>query len=263
MSEKEFEKGMKVTINPRNDRSRQQLVTGVIAEILTSNQSHPHGILVKLEDGEIGRVKSTKDKAKAHEQALSNGNNHTFDQSMTHDEICLLDEGPYLEFKSSALWSRFLNKEDIEKGSGDLKKYGQDTSKVIIAKTLVSFLNTDGGVLVVGIKENKVQNKNEVIGIESEYKKLKDPCADGYRRMILDFIIKPYFPSFIFNEFNKYFEIIFREIEGKYLCVMRVRKSDKKVFLSIKKEELFYIRIDASSRMIAGQDLVDYCIGRF
>ena len=64
-------------------------------------------------------------------------------------------------------------------------------------------------------------------------------------------------------EFNKYLKIEFLDIEDKKVCVIHANKSDKQVFLSIKKEELFYIRIDASSRMIEGQDLVNYCMGRF
>ena len=49
--------GQTVSINPRNDRSREKRVTGVVVEVLTKNQSHPHGVLVKLNNGEIGRVK--------------------------------------------------------------------------------------------------------------------------------------------------------------------------------------------------------------
>ena len=52
--------GMLVEINPRSDRTRKQLISGRISEILTNNKNHPHGILVKLETGEIGRVKSDK-----------------------------------------------------------------------------------------------------------------------------------------------------------------------------------------------------------
>ena len=50
--------GMAVEINPRSDRTRKLRVQGVIAEILTRAKDHPHGLLVKLENGEIGRVKN-------------------------------------------------------------------------------------------------------------------------------------------------------------------------------------------------------------
>jgi len=51
-------KGTLVVINPQNDRSRSQLVEGVVEAVLTKSNSHPHGILVSLVSGEKGRVKS-------------------------------------------------------------------------------------------------------------------------------------------------------------------------------------------------------------
>ncbi|WP_243391674.1 DUF2196 domain-containing protein [Pseudohalioglobus lutimaris] len=50
--------GLLVTINPRSDKTRELLVEGVIEEILTSSNTHPHGILVRLQSKEVGRVKS-------------------------------------------------------------------------------------------------------------------------------------------------------------------------------------------------------------
>lgn len=257
--------GMNVEVNPRADKTRKKIVSGALAKILTGSESHPHGILVELDSGEVGRIVALPGREKTVVQANTQNLpiNTWVVESVDLSELPNIDEGPFLEYKSSALWSKFYTKEQIQKGDGVLKRYGQDTSKVIVAKTLASFLNTDGGVLVVGIKEDKASSSNEVIGIESEYKKLKDPCEDGYRRMMLDYIIKPYFPSFVFNEFNKYLKIDFRSIDGKTLCAVYANKSDKQVFLSIKKEELFYIRVDASSRAIEGQDLVSYCVNRF
>lgn len=55
-------KGQSVAINPRNDRTREQLIQGQIDELLTNSNSHPHGILVRLTSGEIGRVKSILEK---------------------------------------------------------------------------------------------------------------------------------------------------------------------------------------------------------
>ena len=253
--------GTSVEINPKSDRTRKQIVEGVISEILTGSETHPHGIMVKLESGKVGRVKGVLGTAKA--QTVEQVQTSSWSINVDLSGLPRIDEGPFLEFKTSALWSKFLTKEDIQRGTGDLQRYGQDTSKVIIAKTLASFLNADGGSLVIGIKENKSSNLNEVVGIESEYKKLKDQCEDGYRRMILDFIVKPYFPGFVFNEFNKYLRIEFLSIDGRAVCAVHANKSDKEVFLSIKKEEIFYIRVDASSRMIEGKDLVNYCMGRF
>ena len=38
-----------------------KLTTGVVQRILTNSRTHPHGIKVRLESGEIGRVKEILD----------------------------------------------------------------------------------------------------------------------------------------------------------------------------------------------------------
>jgi len=50
--------GMHVDINPQSDRTRKIMIQGVISEILTKSDDHPHGVLVLLESGEKGRVKA-------------------------------------------------------------------------------------------------------------------------------------------------------------------------------------------------------------
>ena len=46
-----------VTINPQSDKTRRILVKGVIKKLLSRAKHHPHGPLVQLETGDIGRVK--------------------------------------------------------------------------------------------------------------------------------------------------------------------------------------------------------------
>ncbi|MEW5785872.1 MAG: YwbE family protein [Bacillota bacterium] len=53
--------GMKVAIVQKGDQQSGKLTEGIIKEILTKSPAHPHGIKVRLENGAIGRVKSTLD----------------------------------------------------------------------------------------------------------------------------------------------------------------------------------------------------------
>lgn len=48
---------MQVKIVLKKDQRSGLLTDGVVARILTSAASHHHGIKVRLESGEIGRVK--------------------------------------------------------------------------------------------------------------------------------------------------------------------------------------------------------------
>ena len=47
----------KVAIVLKSDQRTGKLTEGVVKDILTNSPSHPHGIKVRLESGEIGRVK--------------------------------------------------------------------------------------------------------------------------------------------------------------------------------------------------------------
>jgi tetratricopeptide (TPR) repeat protein len=173
-------------------------------------------------------------------------------------------ENEFVEFKSSALWSKSLTRADITASeSKDVHKFGKDTSKVILAKTIAGFLNTEGGNLIIGIKENKSGTQHEIVGIENEYPNLKDPCADGYRRMLIDEIIRKFLPSGIFHHLNNYIRIHFMKMDDQTLCWLEIKKGDDGVFLKIQDEEYFFIRIDAETRQIADKALVDYCRKRF
>ena len=54
---KNIEIGSEVNIVLKEDQRTGLLTNGFVEKILTNSPSHPHGIKVKLETGEIGRVK--------------------------------------------------------------------------------------------------------------------------------------------------------------------------------------------------------------
>ena len=49
--------GMTVLIVLKQDQSSGKLTKGIVKDILTSSPTHPHGIKVRLQDGQVGRVK--------------------------------------------------------------------------------------------------------------------------------------------------------------------------------------------------------------
>ncbi|GGO70377.1 YwbE family protein [Bowmanella pacifica] len=50
-------KGLDVAIVQKQHQRSGQLTEGVVKDILTNSPNHPHGIKVRLESGEVGRVK--------------------------------------------------------------------------------------------------------------------------------------------------------------------------------------------------------------
>jgi len=49
--------GIKVAIVLKIDQRTGKLTEGIVKDILTSSPSHPHGIKVRLQSGDVGRVK--------------------------------------------------------------------------------------------------------------------------------------------------------------------------------------------------------------
>jgi uncharacterized repeat protein (TIGR03833 family) len=49
--------GTQVLIVLKKDQRSGKLTQGVVKDVLTKSPTHPHGIKVRLESGEIGRVK--------------------------------------------------------------------------------------------------------------------------------------------------------------------------------------------------------------
>ncbi|MBD0380257.1 YwbE family protein [Paenibacillus sedimenti] len=60
---KDVRAGLEVNIVLKQDQRSGKLTRGIVKDILTNSPNHPHGIKVRLADGQVGRVK----------QILSNG----------------------------------------------------------------------------------------------------------------------------------------------------------------------------------------------
>ena len=48
--------GMSVDIVTKADQRSGKVVRGIVKEVLTTTSFHPHGIKVRLQDGQVGRV---------------------------------------------------------------------------------------------------------------------------------------------------------------------------------------------------------------
>jgi uncharacterized repeat protein (TIGR03833 family) len=54
----EIKAGQKVAIVLKQDQRTGKLTQGIVKNILTNSSTHPHGIKVRLEDEQVGRVKA-------------------------------------------------------------------------------------------------------------------------------------------------------------------------------------------------------------
>lgn len=244
---KNIKKGLKVEVLTDTNR----MLKGVVDDILTGDKYHIKGIKVRLKNGGIGRVQriflseeQKEKKADDIEKLIKNGENFSN------------------EFKLNCSWSNNYSLEEIKQSkSPEVHSFGRKACKVIIAKAIAGFLNSDGGNLLIGLKEKKSEEKFEIIGIDEEIK--ANNGKDGYKRMILDDIIRAYFPPRIYNHLNDYININFVESDGKTLCWIKIKKSESKVFLKLNDKEVFVIRVECESRVLDGEKMVDYCIKHF
>jgi len=53
---KDIKPGLKVEIVLKKDQRTGKRTEGVVKDILTNSSFHPHGIKVRLTDGQVGRV---------------------------------------------------------------------------------------------------------------------------------------------------------------------------------------------------------------
>ncbi|WP_029034484.1 YwbE family protein [Salinimicrobium terrae] len=58
---KDITPGTRVSLVQKQDQRTGRLTEGVVQDILTKSPMHPHGIKVRLETGEVGRVQKIED----------------------------------------------------------------------------------------------------------------------------------------------------------------------------------------------------------
>jgi uncharacterized repeat protein (TIGR03833 family) len=58
---KDIRPGLAVAIVLKGDQRTGKLTRGIVRDILTNSAYHPHGIKVRLVDGQVGRVQHIED----------------------------------------------------------------------------------------------------------------------------------------------------------------------------------------------------------
>jgi len=134
-------------------------------------------------------------------------------------EIILSGENEKVEIKSSL---RFDIKE-----SGVNKKL-----EYVIAKTVSAFLNNEGGTLVIGVDDD-----GNILGLEKDIQTLNKKNLDGFELHLRQVIRK-----YLGGTFEKYIKVSFPKIDNKELCVLKILKSGKPVFIEYEGKESFFVR---------------------
>lgn len=158
------------------------------------------------------------------------------------------DENRFLEFKSSLRWDY-----KQEKTNPDLEK--------VILKTLAAFGNTDGGILLIGVDDEK-----KILGLEKDFQSLKRKDADYYEIHLRNLLHKEMGVKYVSKHIRTQFETA---ANGKVVCKIKVIPGDEPQFLKVKdkngkQDEKFYVRSGNSSQEIVSMaEINDYINKRF
>jgi hypothetical protein len=138
-------------------------------------------------------------------------------------------EGDLLEFKSTIRWNLSADRPGKE-------------VEMAWLKTLVAFLNTDGGVLVVGVNDD-----GEVTGIDADRFNNDDKFLLHFNNL---------FKDHIGLEARSSIDAAIRTVGDKRIFVVECHAAVEPVFLKYGKDEKFYIRVGPSSRQLPISEVV-------
>lgn len=153
------------------------------------------------------------------------------------DQLIHQGESDRLEFKSTLRW-------DLRQG-----KTAQHIERAVL-KTISAFLNSEGGTLLVGVRDD-----GSVEGIESDRLQTED-------RWLLHLwtLIRTCFG----RDVTPYIRTRVEKLEGKSICMVECSRSPRPVFLKQPGfEEEFYIRIGPASAAMAVSEALKYISDHF
>jgi len=115
-------------------------------------------------------------------------------------------------------------------------------------KNVVAFMNTTGGVILIGIGD-----EGEILGLEPEFQSMKKPNPDGFENLF-----NMAFNKMVGVQFSDYVSVDFELIEEKTVCRILSLPASEPVYLTISNKEEFYIRTGNSSQPLTISQAVNY-----
>ena len=160
-----------------------------------------------------------------------------FEKISSEQLRALIDAGESdrFELKSSMRWNLKANKPGKEIETAWLK-------------TIIAFLNTDGGILLIGVDDDGV-----VLGLESDHL----PNSDRYLLHVSNLIRER-----IGMEMMQYIKYGIKPLDGKEILCVQCSPAAEAAFLQHDQEEDFYIRVGPGSRKLTSRETMTYINNR-
>jgi hypothetical protein len=144
-------------------------------------------------------------------------------------------ESKNIEFKETLRWDTKVNKTNR-----DLEK--------VVAKTICGFMNALGGNLIIGVTDKK-----EVVGISYDYLTLPKKNSDGFQNHLIQML-----KHSIGVNFLQFIDVGFEKIGEKEICHIKIKKSDRPVFVKWNGTDDFYVRNGNTTNPLGIKEAISY-----
>ena len=194
-------------------------------------------------DPQLWQLGRYRDFLSARRELLAAGLNRMFDDLMNEDEpsqarplsdLVNIGEGISLEFKSTLQW-------DVTQGQQN--KVLRDA----VLKTLVAFMNTEGGTLLIGVEDS-----GQVFGLERDLS-LVGGSHDKFLQLMNSLVVDR-----IGIQYTPYIVARIDAVAGKAICVVEVSKSTEPAFMSGQRGREFYVRAGNTTRALDAEQTLAY-----
>jgi len=133
------------------------------------------------------------------------------------------------------------------------EKIGEEReNKFKIVKTIASMMNSEGGQLIIGVK-----NSGEIVGLLHDYKSIKEKSKqnrDGFRLFLVDCI-----NQLIGPQYNDLYNISFLDIKDKEICIIDIKPSNFQVHVkTIDGRYIFSIRGEGDNQELDSKQIQEY-----
>ena len=204
---KYLEKGTLVMYSKTENGSEDTLLQGIIEYIEGEQDFADHGHKARFTNGDIGFVKEILDVDSIDSEHIIN--------------LVKMDENQKLEFKATF---------SVNNETGDELKCLKDAT----IKEIAAFMNTFGGIVLIGVSNDK-----RIIGIERDLKtqkinpKKNETSEDKFLRSIGDMIDDRLKAPITIEDYE--LSLVPVEDSGikKTVCVIKVKKSKKPIFMDM------------------------------
>lgn len=150
-------------------------------------------------------------------------------------DLITFGESATLEFKSTLQWDLIQNQ--INKGL-----------RFSVLKTIVAFLNSEGGTLVIGVEDN-----GAVFGLRRDLRTVRGQSLDGFEQLLSSLI-----GDRIGVEFARSVKIRFEQVDGEVICAVDVDKAPGPAFMTGPRGKDFFIRHGNTTRALDPEEMHRY-----